>query len=451
MRRGDARGRRRVAPRAAAQPHAPHAQHRADQLRGGRADQRRPPTRSTRRSTSCSCRPRCCRTRGALLAHRRPRPAGESTPWMFHLINVHGLDKDRVSLLEISHETDRARFIGRGRDLSDPLAMHELGPLSNTGGAVLDPVAASRCVLGFTGERTRTVDLVTGAADSREACLALIDKYRDRRLADRVFELAWTHAQVLLRQLDIDAARAQLYARLAGMLVYAQPTLRADEALIRQNRRGQSGLWGYSISGDLPIVLVTIADAHRLDLVRQLVQAHAWWRQKGLARRPGDLERGARHLPPAAARADPRPGQRRPRSADDRPARRRVRAPRRPDRARGPRAADGRGARGLQRRARHAEPSSWRAACAVDRRAGRGQAAAGRRAPPPLPPPPDHARAAARARAAPGDGGDESRAHARRCARCWSWTTATAVSPRARASTWSPRRHGSRRRRRGAT
>jgi cellobiose phosphorylase len=51
--------------------------------------------------------------------------------------------------------------------------------------------------------------------------------------------------------------------------------------LIR-NQRGQSGLWGYAISGDLPIVLLQIGDAANIDLVRQLVQAHAYWRLKGL-------------------------------------------------------------------------------------------------------------------------------------------------------------------------
>ena len=220
---------------------------------------------------------------GAVLARRRPRAEGEEAPWAFFLLAVHGLDARASWLMEISHETDRARFIGRGRDLGNPLALELPGPLSGTAGAVLDPVAASRCVLAIEPERTRVVDLVTGIAPTREACLALIDKYRDRRLADRVFELAWTHAQVLLRQLDLSAAEAQLYAQLAGALVYAQGAPRAAEALIRANRRSQSGLWGYLISGDLPIVLLTISDASHIDLVRQLVQAHAWWRQKGLA------------------------------------------------------------------------------------------------------------------------------------------------------------------------
>ncbi len=220
---------------------------------------------------------------GAILARRRPRAEGVEAPWAFFLLAVHGLDARASWLMEISHETDRARFIGRGRDLGNPQVLELPGPLSGTAGAVLDPVAASRCVLAIEPERTRVVDLVTGLAPTREACLALIDKYRDRRLADRVFELAWTHAQVLLRQLDLSAAEAQRYAQLAGALVYAQDAPRAAEALIRSNRRSQSGLWGYLISGDLPIVLLTISDAGNIELVRQLVQAHAWWRQKGLA------------------------------------------------------------------------------------------------------------------------------------------------------------------------
>jgi len=38
--------------------------------------------------------------------------------------------------------------------------------------------------------------------------------------------------------------------------------------------------WGYAISGDLPIVLLRIEDSANIELVRQLVQAHAYWRLK---------------------------------------------------------------------------------------------------------------------------------------------------------------------------
>ncbi|TCP03443.1 cellobiose phosphorylase [Rubrivivax gelatinosus] len=214
----------------------------------------------------------------AIVCTRRPRSAEERPPSMFHLVTVHGAGHG-----EVSHETDRARFIGRGRSLQAPAALQAHGPLSGTAGAVLDPVVATRRVVTLEPGQTTVVDIVYGAADSRDACVALARKATDRRLADRVFELAWTHSQVLLRQINTSEASAQTYARLANAVVFSQPSWRPEGATLLQNRRGQSGLWGYAISGDLPIVLLQIGDAANMDLVRRLVQAHAWWRMKGLA------------------------------------------------------------------------------------------------------------------------------------------------------------------------
>lgn len=109
-----------------------------------------------------------------------------------------------------------------------------------------------------------------------------MEKYQDGRLANRVFDLAWTHSQVVLRQLNATPADAQLYGRLASSILYTNPRLRAAPAVLAQNRRGQSGLWSHAISGDLPMVLCQIADQANIALVQQLVQAHAYWRLKGL-------------------------------------------------------------------------------------------------------------------------------------------------------------------------
>ena len=112
--------------------------------------------------------------------------------------------------------------------------------------------------------------------------MGLIEKYQDRHLADRVFDLAWTHSNVILAQINASAADAQLYRQLASSVLYGNAALRADTGVLTQNRRGQSGLWGYSISGDLPIVLVKIADASHIDLARQMVRCYTYWRLKGL-------------------------------------------------------------------------------------------------------------------------------------------------------------------------
>ncbi|MGE8640385.1 MAG: glucoamylase family protein, partial [Achromobacter sp.] len=213
----------------------------------------------------------------AILSTRRARSPEDNPPWMFQLLAIHGGAPGRAS-----YETDRAQFLGRGRSVSNPLAMESAAALSGSQGSVLDPVSAIRCTITLEPEETAVVDLVQGVGDSRSACMNLISKYQDRHLADRALELAWTHAQVLVRQLNATEADAQLYARLANAIVYQNPTLRADAATLVKNRRGQSGLWGYAISGDLPIVLLRIKDPANFELVRQLVQAHAYWRQKGV-------------------------------------------------------------------------------------------------------------------------------------------------------------------------
>jgi cyclic beta-1,2-glucan synthetase len=219
----------------------------------------------------------------AILCTRRPRSLDEKAPWMFHLMSVHGAETG-----EVSYETDRVQFIGRGNTIENPQAMsgaadYFTGALSGSEGSVLDPIVAIRYRLTLDPEESVTINIVSGIGESRDAALILVDKYQDRRLADRVFDLAWTHSQVLLRQLNASEADVQLYGRLASSVIYANASLRADPGVLVKNRRGQSGLWGYAISGDLPIVLLQIEDPANIDLVRQIVQAHAYWRLKGLA------------------------------------------------------------------------------------------------------------------------------------------------------------------------
>ncbi len=215
--------------------------------------------------------------RQALLCTKRPRAIDDHSLWMFHLMAVHGAE-----IINITYETDRLKFIGRGNTIVNPKAMTEHGALSNSQGSVLDPIAAIQYQIVLEPEGSATIDIVTGVAETRENAMVLIEKYQDQQLANRVFELAWTHSQVVLQQINALESDAQLYGHLASSIIYTNSSLRSDPSIITKNLRGQSGLWGYSISGDLPIVLVQIEDENNINLVRQLIQAHAYWRVKGL-------------------------------------------------------------------------------------------------------------------------------------------------------------------------
>ncbi len=213
----------------------------------------------------------------AILCTRRARSESEHPPWLYHLLVGQGGEQG-----EASCETDRSRFIGRGNTPFHPAALQKTAPLSNTVGSVLDPIVAlRRQVMLAPGESAR-MDFIVGVSENREAALALADKYNSVRMADRTLDLAWTHSQVTLRQLNISEAEAQLYGRLASGLIYASSVRRAAPSVLLSNRRGQSGLWGYGISGDFPVVLLRIMDKEKIEIVRQLIQAHSYWRLKGL-------------------------------------------------------------------------------------------------------------------------------------------------------------------------
>jgi cellobiose phosphorylase len=226
--------------------------------------------------------------RQAILCTRRRRTPGEQVPWMFHLLAAPGAVTD-----EPSYETDRVKFIGRGRTTTNPVVLDSSGRsadlsqrLSNTDGPVLDPIVAIRRTITLSADESATVQIISGVADTREAALALLDKYGDRHFVERAFEMAWFQSQEVLRHLSATEADAQIFGRLATSVIYSNALRRAAPRIIARNQLGQSGLWRFAVSGDLPIVLLRIGDLNRIDLVKQVLQAHAYWRMKGL---PADL------------------------------------------------------------------------------------------------------------------------------------------------------------------
>lgn len=214
----------------------------------------------------------------AILCTRRPRFAEEQPPWLFHLMTLQGKEPE-----EISYETDRMEFIGRGNTIVNPEVMNNPGPLSGKEGSVLDPIVAIRYKITLEPEETITIDMMIGMAETKEACLSLTDKFKDQHHKDSLFGMARTHSQVILRQINASEAEAQMFGRLASSVLYVNSLFRADPTILIHNHQGQSNLWSYSISGDLPIVLLKIEKLTNMQLVKQLVKAHAYWRLKGLA------------------------------------------------------------------------------------------------------------------------------------------------------------------------
>ena len=213
----------------------------------------------------------------ALLCHRRARDPRDAAAWAVHVMSLEGRPQGPVEW-----ETDRARFIGRGRDTDRPVALDGRA-LSGTTGIVLDPILSLRQRIRLVPGASVRLCFATGIAADRETARALAQKYRDPSAAARTFALAFSHAQSGLRHLDISNDEALLFERLASRVLYADGSLRAGAGVIAANELAQAALWPHGISGDLPLLLVRVVGADDVGLVRQVLQAQEYWRLKGLS------------------------------------------------------------------------------------------------------------------------------------------------------------------------
>jgi cellobiose phosphorylase len=210
-----------------------------------------------------------------LIAHRRPRGPEDAPIWAAHLI----IGPASFDLGRIQRETDRAMFLGRGNGVSSPEALRR--DLTGSLGTVLDPIFSLRCTVDLEARDRLEISFLTLTATSREALLALIEKYKRPEAVSRAFEMAWTRAQLEFRYLGITPSAAHRFQELAGHLLYPNARLRPLSERLLQNRLGQSALWGYGISGDNPMLVVTIGDVRNLALIRELLLAHTYWRLRG--------------------------------------------------------------------------------------------------------------------------------------------------------------------------
>jgi cellobiose phosphorylase len=214
---------------------------------------------------------------GALLARRRPRGADQKPLWAIHVSAAKGLTREALE-----YETDRVRFLGRGRAPTNPAALDLGTRLSGTTGPVLDAVFSLRRRVRLDPRSQASIAFITGAADTREAANALAEQFQDYEAVDRAFSGARAGCRDELQKLDLTPDDVALFNQLAGSVVFTSGSLRDTDA-VAANRLGQRSLWSHGISGDIPIVLVRFAVPDDESLVRQLVRWHAYTRGRGLS------------------------------------------------------------------------------------------------------------------------------------------------------------------------
>jgi cellobiose phosphorylase len=215
----------------------------------------------------------------ALLCRRRPRAPEEKPMWVLHVM---AQDKETfVGDGEIQFETDRSRFLGRGRTVANPVVLETTGNLSGTTGPVLDPIFSLRKRIRLGSGISTELAFTTASPLDRTEGLALMTRFTDLKAVNRVFDEAASLAQTELDAMDLSLQDATIFQRLAAHVVFTTPFLRSGNS-VAENKLGKEGLWPLSISGDFPIVLLRINGEAGLQMTRNILKAHRYWRYGGL-------------------------------------------------------------------------------------------------------------------------------------------------------------------------
>lgn len=212
-----------------------------------------------------------------LFAHRRPRSPGEKGVWVGAIPVFQGEIQG-----QISYETDRAQFLGRGNHPGNPDVIMQKKNLSNTTGAVLDPILSLRAEIHIEPGSTASFYYITAVADSKADLFDLVEKYNRPDACDASFRYALTRSQVEAKYLNIKAVEIQRYEEFISDILFLSPQRRRFGTVIQENRLGQESLWRFGISGDRPIVLLVLDKIDETALLYELLKAHEYWRLKDL-------------------------------------------------------------------------------------------------------------------------------------------------------------------------
>ena len=212
-----------------------------------------------------------------IIASRRPKSKEEKL-WLMQTIAVEG-----KQIGSVQYETSRVNFIGRNRNLVNPRAMDNDVQLTKSIGAVIDPIISMRIRVLIEPGKTCRVAYSTVTANSREKAIQLANKYRNMSNIDRIFQLSWTEVQLEMKYLGIKSNQVNMYQKMASKILFINDLFKDRYEYITKVNQGQSALWPYGISGDLPIVLLIIREEKHMELVRQLINAHEYWSLKGLS------------------------------------------------------------------------------------------------------------------------------------------------------------------------
>ena len=217
----------------------------------------------------------------ALICSRSDRNNIDNRFYTMHkLFVLDELEDQPVSLPE--YETSRLRFLGRGGSLIHADVIDGHRTLSGTVGTTLDPIMSMRRRIHIPAGKQVSVVMLTCFAKAREQLVSIAQMYKDSIDIDHAFETSSVFNNMRTAMSTLKGSQMTLYNSISKYLLQTANLGTERKNYLAKNKLAQSGLWKYSISGDLDIILMEIDDIKRSGFAKEMLRAYEYWKVHGL-------------------------------------------------------------------------------------------------------------------------------------------------------------------------
>ena len=206
------------------------------------------------------------------LSKRRSKVTIER-PYVMHMVRTGAMFQKPVE-----YENDRMKFIGRNHTLEAPEAVIQDRPLSNRSGFTNEPIMSLKVRISLgAGEKTRLYFL-TGDCESREEAMKIGEELHVPYRIEDLLEKYRLQSEIELKYLEISKQQLNAFQDMISPIFYPSKYFRGPEQNIRRNVKNQSFLWRFGVSGDNPILLLTVHSIEQEGVIRDVLKAYEYLR-----------------------------------------------------------------------------------------------------------------------------------------------------------------------------
>ena len=180
---------------------------------------------------------------------------------------------------ETEFEINKEKFIGRN-NLGLPIMIRNSNPLSKKDGLTTEGIIALKNTVKVQPGEEVFVDLLLSVEYDKQTAIDNIKKYNITENITREFEIVKAKTEAEARYLEVKGKDIDIYQTIMSYVLFDNP--------LRQNQQlgykvyEQKDLWKYGISGDLPIITVTIKYVNDLYVIKQVIKAYEYLKIKNI-------------------------------------------------------------------------------------------------------------------------------------------------------------------------